>query len=107
MASKTLTECPCSHYAPVCFTSPTPIATAKMNPLYANVPKSSLISMLPGRPAQLNHPQNTYYNAFLPVECWPMVPFIYNFLHNNTTKHIWSSWAASAQDLPSLEFIFE
>lgn len=49
-------------------------ATAKMNPLYANVPKSSLIFMLPSWPAQLNHPPNTYYNVFLPVECWPVVP---------------------------------
>lgn len=50
------------------------MATARMNPLYANVPKSSLIFMLPSWPAQLNHPPNTYYNVFLPVECWPMVP---------------------------------
>lgn len=42
--------------------------------LYANVPKSLLILLLPSWPAQLNHPPNTYYNVFLPSERWPVVP---------------------------------
>lgn len=78
MASKTLPESAHAAIMPQFALPVSPhecaFATAKMNQLYANVPKSALIFMLPSWPAQLNHPQNTYYNVFLPVECWPVAP---------------------------------